>query len=130
MSFEQLIARLAAELQLPALSLDADGSCALQVGQVAVALLPHDERQGFALRCRIGSIAHAGHVAAMEALLAANLFQDGPASSALAMDPGGDVYLLQHFKYAHFAAAPFMAAFERFMARAHRWQEGLGHGRQ
>ena len=43
-------------------------------------------------------------------LMAANLFEDGPASSVLGMDPGGDIYLLQHFRHAHFAAGPFMAA--------------------
>ena len=95
---------------------------------MAVALLPHDERQGFALRCRIGSVAHDGHVAAMESLLAANLFEDGPASSVLGMDPGGDIYLLQHFQYPHISAGPFMAAFERFIDRARRWQKELGHG--
>lgn len=125
MPFDQVLHLLAAELRLPGLVPDADGTCALQVGSVAVALLPHDERQGFALRCRIGTIAHDGHVASMEALLAANLFEDGPASSVLAMDPGGDIYLLQHVKYPHFSAGPFMAAFERFIDRAHRWQERL-----
>lgn len=125
--FHQVLHHLAAALRLPALTPDADGSCAVQVGEVAIALLPHDERQGFALRCRIGSIAHDGHVAAMESLLAANLFEDGPSSSLLGMDPGGDIYLLQHFQHAHFAAGPFMAAFERFVARAHRWQKELGH---
>lgn len=123
--FERILHLLAAELRLPGLAPDPDGSCALRVGEVAVALLPHDERGGFALRCRIGSVAHEGHVAAMESVLAANLFEDGPASSVLGMDPGGDIYLLQHFRHAHVAAGPFMAAFERFIDRAHRWQREL-----
>lgn len=126
--FDQVLHLLAAQLRLPGLAPDADGTCAVQVGEVAVALLPHDERQGFALRCRIGSVAHEAHVAAMASLLAANLFEDGPASSVLGMDPGGDIYLLQHVPYAHLAAGPFMAAFERFIDRAHRWQKELGHG--
>ena len=125
MPFDQVLHLLAAQLRLPSLTPDPDGSCALQVGEVAVALLPHDEREGFALRCRIGSVAHEGHTAAMESVLAANLFEDGPASSVLGMDPGGDIYLLQHFRYAHFAAGPYMAAFERFIDRAHRWQAKL-----
>lgn len=128
MSFRHALAELAGILRLPGLAAGADGSCAVQVGAVAMALLPHDERQGFAARTRIGNIAHEGHVQAMEALLAANLFEDGPASSVLAMDPGGDIYLLQHFPYAHVAAGPFMATFGRFIDRAHRWQKALGHG--
>ncbi len=130
MPFTQVLHLLAAQLHLPSLAPDPDGSCALQVGEVAVALLPHDEREGFALRCRIGNVAHEGHVAAMEALMAANLFEDGPASSVLGMDPGGDIYLLQHFRHAHFAAGPFMAAFERFIDRAHRWQAKLAQAAQ
>ena len=130
MPFDQVLHLLAARLSLPPLAPAADGSCALQVGEIAVALLPHDEREGFALRCRIGSVAHDGHVAAMESLLAANLFEDGPASSVLGMDPSGDIYLLQHFQHAHFAAGPFMAAFERFIDRAHRWQKTLAQARE
>lgn len=128
MSFQRALAELAGILRLSGLAADVDGSCAVQVGQVAVALLPHDEREGFTARTRIGTVAHEGHVGAMESLLAANLFEDGPASSVLAMDPGGDVYLLQHFKYAHLNASAFQAAFERFIDRAHRWQKELGHG--
>jgi hypothetical protein len=126
--FADALKCLALELGLPDLRPQADDTCTLTVGTVAVALLPYPERGGFALRSCLGNVATAGLADAAEQLLAANLFSDGPVSSVLSIDPSGDVYLGQHLREASLGPAAFGIIFQRFIRRATSWRQRLAPG--
>ncbi|HSW17860.1 MAG TPA: type III secretion system chaperone [Ramlibacter sp.] len=125
MHFEEIIRQLATHLRLPALAPETDGTCAIQFDAIAVALVPHPERGGFAARAQIGNIARPDYAQSMEALLGANLFDRDIGNSVLGMDAGGDVYLTQHFKYGPLTMEGFLAALRRFVNRAEQWQQRL-----
>ncbi len=125
MLFANAVECLSLSLGLPDLKIAADGSCSLRVGETGVALLPYPERQGMALRAHVGNIAGDAFAQFMEQLLAANLFEEGPMSSVLGMEPSGDVYLAQHLRERAFGAPTLMVIFRRFVNRAQSWQRRL-----
>jgi len=125
MLFADAVACLSLELRLPDLRIADDGTCALRVGETSIALLPHPERQGLALLAHVGNIAGEHFALRMEQLLAGNLFEDGPVSSVLGMDPSGDVYLSQHLREGAFGAPALVTVFRRFVRRAQAWQQRL-----
>lgn len=125
MLFADAVECLSVSLGLADLKIAADGSCSLRVGETGVALLPYPERRGMAFRTHVGNIAGERLAHFMELLLAANLFEDGPLSSVLGIDPSGDVFLAQHLREGAFGAPTLMVIFRRFVNRAQSWQQRL-----
>ncbi len=125
-SFHDAIQCLALELDLPDLPASArSGEAALRIDDVLVRLLPCPRHQGLILRACLGNIAAGDYAAAMERVLAGNLFEDGPVHSVLSMDSNGDVYLAQHLSAEPLGAPAFLRTFRHFAARAGLWQQRL-----
>ncbi len=126
-SLDGAIACLSLELCLPELRLSPQtGDAALRIGEVAVHLLASTQPPGIILRACLKNIATGDYAQAMEQVLAGNLFEDGPVSSVLSMDPSGDIYLAQHLPSQALGATVFLRTFHRFVARAAQWQRRLG----
>lgn len=125
-SFLDAIQCLALELDLPELPEAArSGEAALRIDDVLVRLLPCPRQQGLILRACLGNISAGDYAAAMERILAGNLFEDGPVHSVLSMDSNGDVYLAQHLSAEPLGAPGFLRTFRHFAARAGLWQQRL-----
>lgn len=125
-SFHDAIQCLALELDLPDLpEASRCGEAALRIDDVLVRLLPCPRQQGLILRACLGNIAAGDYAAAMERILAGNLFEDGPVHSVLSMDSSGDVYLAQHLSAEPLGAPAFLRTFRHFAARAGLWQQRL-----
>jgi hypothetical protein len=102
------------------------GDAALRIDGVAVHLLECASPPGLILRACLHNIASGDYAQAMEQVLAGNLFEDGPVSSVLSMDPAGDIYLAQHLPSQALGATVFLRTFHRFVERAAQWQRRLG----
>ncbi len=121
----EVIRQLSVALDLPDLAPDADGACALRVGELVLVLVPRPGGEAFVARARLGRIDAADFQPVLTRLLAANLFADGVGGPALGLDGQATVYLTQHFRHGTFGFPALLEALERFVAHARHCQAQL-----
>ncbi|MFP5339355.1 MAG: type III secretion system chaperone [Gammaproteobacteria bacterium] len=124
MYFQDVMAQLRAELQLPPLNFDELGGCALRFDSVAVNFSPVGSGDSLLLRSRLGFVGF-NDAQALEFLLADNLFPWASGASVLGIDTEGAVFLTQRLSLDSHSHPEMMNQLGRFLSRARSWRARL-----